>query len=101
MKLALAIAAALPIALLALSATEPVNAATPLAQEAGDAVTVPYTAPCVKKVVSNPCTSCHETGVMDIECKGNGHDYRGCATAVPHTCSNGARCDQESGVNPC
>ena len=64
--------------------------------------TTPVSKPlCNKKIVSNPCTSCNESGVMDNECKGNGSDWRTCASLAPTTCSNGANCDNDTGGDGC
>jgi len=54
------------------------------------------------EIDSEPCQNigCHETNNKDEECK-SGSVWRDCNVAVPVICSNGTRCDQESGAVAC
>jgi len=52
-----------------------------------------------KKVVSSSCTSCSESGVMDIECK-SGTVFEDCNTGFT-SCQNGSQCDQHEGSGSC
>jgi hypothetical protein len=54
---------------------------------------------CTKKLTSRPCTSCSQSGVLDIECEG-GVDYRECSKQH-YDCPNGAQCDNDTATNPC
>lgn len=51
-----------------------------------------------KKIVTTACSSC-DVQMQDKECK-SGTEFKECNTPH-HTCSNGAQCDQHSGVEDC
>jgi hypothetical protein len=77
------------------ASTMPSSAALVAAPQMGDIDPVPR----CQKTVTTACTSCAESGTNDIECK-LGFDYQSCISSSL-TCSNGARCDQDSGVGSC
>jgi len=56
--------------------------------------------PRCKKVQSNPCNSCAELGVLDLECK-SGDEYKDCDDGTDHVCSNSAICNQAVGDGTC
>lgn len=53
---------------------------------------------CVKKIKPKSCTSCTES-YFDNECT-TGRDFQDCSPGEIF-CTNGARCDQDTGSGPC